>query len=139
MWKQQTAIAVVMLALSGCAAIEGQMATDSEQILAEAGFRKEAAPERAAQGATRGSGEEALPTRRLAAATENGSKVYKFYDANFCHCVYVGGPKEYSELQRLRSARATEHAQLAGTWSPVSNSADPKLYGPWMPEGLDPK
>ncbi len=139
MWKQQTAIAVAMLALSGCATIEGQTATDSEQILAEAGFRKEAAPERAAQGATRGSGEEALPTRRLAAATENGSKVYKFYDAEFCHCVYVGGEKEYAELQRLRTARVAEHAQNLRMWNVTANSPDPNVWGPWKPEGLDPK
>jgi hypothetical protein len=138
MCKPEIAIAAAMLALSGCAAVQGQMAVDSEQILAEAGFRKEAATERAAQGGTRAAGEEPLPVRRLAAGTEHGSSAYKFYDPDFCHCVYVGGPQEYSELQGLMSARATEHARLLRTWGPYT-SVDTNAWGPWKPEGLDPK
>jgi hypothetical protein len=137
MWKPQAAIAAAILALSGCAAIQGQTAADSEQILAQAGFSREAASS-AAQGATASAGAQTLPVRQLTAATENGSSVYKFYDPQFCNCVYVGGPKEYAELQHLRSARRADHAQNLRYWSP-NNATDPNVWGAWKPEGLDPK
>ncbi|HEY3073604.1 MAG TPA: hypothetical protein VGJ74_00375 [Burkholderiales bacterium] len=136
MWKPQAAIAAAMLALSGCAAIQGQMAGDSEKILAEAGFTRQ--PQSAAQGATRAGGG-TLPARQLARVSENGNIAYEFYDPDFCHCVYVGGADEYAKLQQLRSARVAEHAQNLRSWSPSSNSPDPNVWGAWQPEGLDPR
>ena len=138
MWKPQTILVAAMFVLPGCAVFQHQTAADSEHILAEAGFRKEAVPPLAAQGATRAAGDEALPVRRLAARTEQGESVYRFYDPDFCHCVYVGGAKEFAELQHLRSARAAEHARMLAGWSPWA-SADPNVWGPWKPEGLDPR
>jgi len=135
MYKTQAAIAVVMLALSGCAAIQGQAATDSEQILAQAGFRRESA---SSQGAT-SAGSQALKVRQLTAETQNGSTTYEFYDPEFCHCTYVGGAKEYAELQRLRHARADEHQQLLRTSVAGLADPDPALWGAWNPEGLDVK
>ena len=136
MYKTQAAIAVVMLALSGCAAIHGQLATDSEQILAQAGFRRQAEAARSAQGATSAS-PQVLKVRQLTAETQNGSTTYQFYDPDFCHCLYVGGAKEYAELQRLRQARVSEHQQLVRTSLSGMSDPDPALWGPWNPEGLD--
>jgi hypothetical protein len=135
MYKTQAAIAVVMLALSGCAAIQGQMATDSEQILAQAGFRRESV---SSQGATSAATQN-LKVRQLSAETQDGSTTYAFYDPEFCHCTYVGGAKEYAELQRLRQARANEHQQLLRTSVSGVSDPDPNLWGPWSPEGLDVK
>jgi hypothetical protein len=136
MWKSQAAIAATILALSGCAAIQGQTAADSEQILAEAGFSKQ--PQSAAQGATGAAGG-ALPARQLTKVNHNGSVAYEFYDPQFCNCVYVGGAQEYAELQRLRSARVAEHDQLVRNTLAGSSDAGPALWGPWKPEGLDVK
>ena len=134
MWKPQAAIAAAILALSGCAAIQGQTATDSENILAEAGFTKQ--PQSAAQGAAGGG---TLPARQLTKVAENGNTAYEFYDPQFCQCVYVGGPQEYAKLQQLRSARAAEHAWNLRAFSTQANSSDVNLWGPWQPEGLDLK
>jgi hypothetical protein len=68
-----------------------------------------------------------------------GSNTYEFFDPAFCHCTYVGGAKEYAELQRLRQARANEHQQLLRTSLSGSADPDPNLWGPWSPEGLDVK
>ena len=136
MWKSQAAIAATILALSGCAAINGQMATDSEQILTEAGFSKQ--PQSAAQGATGAAGG-TLPARQLTKVNDNGSVAYEFYDPQFCNCVYVGGAQQYAELQRLRSARVAEHDQLVRNTLAGSSDAGPALWGPWKPEGLDVK
>jgi hypothetical protein len=135
MWKPQAAIAATILALSGCAAINGQMAADSEQILAEAGFSKQ--PQSAAQGATGAAGG-SLPARQLTKVDDNGSVAYEFYDPQFCNCVYVGGAQEYTKLQELRKARVDDHAKLQ--MSATGQAAPPYwMWGPWKPEGLDVK
>jgi hypothetical protein len=138
MRKTHAAIAAAMLTLSACAAIQGQLATDSEQILAEAGFHREALPASSASGAT-SAGAQGLKARQLTAETAHGATTYAFYDPEFCHCTYVGGAKEYAELQRLRSARVAYHQEavtstLAGSAAPM-----PGIWGPWNPEGLDVK
>ncbi len=136
MWKQSAALAAAMLALSGCAAFQGQMAGDSENILAQAGFTKE--PQSAAQGATRADGRP-LPARQLTTVSANGDTAYEYYDPKYCQCVYVGGAQELAKLQELRKARVAEHAQNLRMWNVQANGADPSTWGPWLPEGLDPK
>ena len=136
MWKPQAALVAVIVALSGCAALQGQKAGDSENILAEAGFTKQ--PQSAAQGATSAGGG-ALPARQLTRVSQNGNTAYEFYDPQFCNCVYIGGAQEYAKLQELRSARVADHAKNLQAWSPMSNSPDPNVWGPWEPEGLDLK
>ena len=136
MWKAPTAITATLLALSGCAAFQGQMAGDSENILAQAGFTKE--PQSAAQGATRADGRP-LSARQLTRVSQNGSTAYEYYDPRYCQCVYVGGEAELAKLQELRKARVAEHAQNLRMWNVQANGADPSTWGPWMPEGLDPK
>ena len=136
MLSPQVAIAAAVLALSGCAAIQGQNAKDSEQLLVEAGFQRE--PRSAAQGATRAGGG-ALPKRQLTAATQYDGTMYLFYDPDFCHCGYVGAGEEYAKLQELRKARADEHGKLMRMWNVQANGPDPAVWGPWKPEGLDVK
>ena len=136
MWKSQAALAAAILALSGCAAFQGQMAGDSENILAEAGFAKQ--PQSAAQGATRADGRP-LPARQLTTVSDSGNTMYEFYDPKYCQCVYVGGADEFAKLKELRSARVAEHAQNLRMWSVPTNGADPSTWGPWQPAGLDAK
>jgi uncharacterized protein YceK len=134
MWKPQAAMAAVILALSGCAAIQGQTAGDSENILAEAGFTKQ--PQSAAQAATGGA---TLPARQLTKVDQNGTTAYEFYDPQFCRCVYVGGAQEYAKLQQLRSQRVADHTYALRSFSAPNNTSDVNLWGPWQPEGLDVK
>jgi hypothetical protein len=114
------AAVILALALAGCSAIQGRMATDSEEILAQAGFQREP---------LEGSG---LPARQLVQA----GTTYRFADPDFCQCVYVGGEKEYAELQGLRAERIAErdwtlrHSSYGNTYSPL-------VWGAWNPEGLD--
>lgn len=111
---------LLAVALVGCSAIEGRTVADSEEILAQAGFQR--AP-------LEGSG---LPARQL---VQDGA-TYRFADPEFCQCVYVGGEKEYAELQRLRAERIAErdwalrHSSYGNTYSPI-------VWGAWKPEGLD--
>ena len=135
MWKPQAALVAVIVALSGCAALQGQEAGDSENILAQAGFTRE--PQSAAQGATSAGGG-TLPARQLTRVSQNGNTAYEFYDPQFCNCVYVGGAQEYAKLQELRKARVDDHAKLQ--MSATGQAAPPYwMWGPWKPEGLDVK
>ena len=116
----KTAIFLAALALAGCSAIQGQNAADSEEILAQAGFQRHPLDE------------PGLPARHL--VEDAGS--YKFADPDFCRCVYLGGAKEYAELQRLRSERLAER-----TWAQqrayFGNANSPIVWGAWNPQGLD--
>jgi uncharacterized protein YceK len=136
MWKPQAAVVAAIVALSGCAAIQDHNAADSENILAQAGFKKE--PYSAAQGATRAGGGP-LQARQLTKVSQNGSTEYEFYDPKFCQCVYVGGEQENAKLQELRKDRAADHARNLRDWNVMANSPDPNVWGPWEPEGLDVK
>jgi len=115
------AIVLAVLALAGCSAIQGRTAADSEEILAQAGFQREPLHE------------PGLPDRQL---VENAG-TYKFADPNFCACVYVGGAKEYAELQKLRAERIAEREWILGRSSVQGAPVDRTVWSAWKPEGLD--
>jgi hypothetical protein len=108
-----------LLALSGCATLRRQEAADREQLLAAAGFQQRAAngPEQHQDLAT-------MPPYKVVARSKAGQVVYTYADPERCHCLYVGGPKEFSEYQRLlvdrEVARETGDASL--NW---------EMWGPW--------
>lgn len=117
-WLRLAAAAV--LALPGCAYLQGQAAADSEEMLAQAGFQRDPLDE------------PGLPARQLV----EDAGTYKFADPDFCRCVYTGGSRQYAELQRLRAERIAErdwvlrHSSYGNTYSPL-------VWGPWKPAGLD--
>lgn len=114
------AVLVLALALAGCASIRNQMAADSEDILAEAGFQR--APLDVP----------GLPARQL---VQTGA-TYAFADPDFCRCMYVGGADEYAKLQRLRAERiATRDWEMKR--GAYGNAVSRLQWGPWKPEGLD--
>lgn len=56
------------------------------------------------------------PPHRIMSGTKDSSVEYTYADPDNCHCVYIGGEKEYSEYERLRVQK--EIAQRAGGSSP---------------------
>ena len=117
---KQTITAFALLALTGCAYLQGQTAADSEEILAQAGFQRSPLDE------------PGLPSRQL---VDDGG-TYKFADPDFCRCVYTGGAKQYAELQRLRAERIAER-NFALQHAYFGNANSPIVWGPWNPEGLN--
>jgi hypothetical protein len=87
---------IAALPFAGCAAIRSGEARDTEQLLAEAGFQAKPVetPEKLADLKT-------MPPRKLVSQSKDGNFVYTYADPDYCQCVYVGGPKEYSAYQRL--------------------------------------
>jgi len=93
--------------LTGCAAIRNSQALDREQFLAAAGFRMELADtaERRQQLA-------AMPPYRLTSRATSDGIEYAYADPRTCQCVYVGGPKQYAEYQRLTRERQLAQEEI---------------------------
>ena len=109
---------IVALLLAGCAAIQRREAQDTEQLLAAADFQAKPAdtPEKLANLRT-------MPPRQLVTRAKDGNFVYTYADPDYCQCLYVGGPKEYSAYQRLAVQKeiAQEQRDAAmdwGMWGP---------------------
>ena len=117
-------LAASMLVLSGCAAIQSQGAADSENLLAEAGFKK---------AELEAGGPDNLQPLQL---TKHGDH-YDFADPRFCKCRYTGGDKELTVLNDLRAARVRAHEYSVRAIGLTSAGADENGWGPWKPEGLD--
>jgi hypothetical protein len=106
---------IAALPLAGCAAIQRSEAQDKEQLLAAAGFQAKPAdtPEKVANLKT-------MPPRKLVSQAKDGKFVYAYADPDYCQCLYVVGPTEYSAYQRLAAQKeiAEEAAIDVGHWGP---------------------
>ena len=111
--------AAALLALSGCATIRAHEAATTERLLAAAGFQM-----RPAESPERVRGLATMPPLKVVSRSQDGNVVYTFADPENCHCLYVGGPKEYSAYERLvvekEIARETSAASM--NW---------EVWGPW--------
>jgi hypothetical protein len=114
-------IAVLGIALAGCAAMEKSNATDTEQLLAAAGFNMKLAdtPEKLSHLKT-------LTQRKVVAHERNGKMYYVYADADFCKCLYAGNEEEYQRYQNLSVKQdiAQMNAEAPMAWG---------LWGPWGP------
>jgi hypothetical protein len=110
---------IIALPLAGCAAIQRSEARDTEQLLAAAGFQAKPAdtPEKLAN-------LRAMPPRQLVSQAKEGKFVYSYADPDYCQCLYVGGPQEYSAYQRLAVKKEIAQEQLDA-------SMDWDMWGPW--------
>ncbi len=111
--------AATLLALSGCATLRRQQAAGTEELLVAAGFQQRAAslPEQRQELTT-------MPPYKLVARNKSGQAVYTFADPEHCRCLYVGGPKEFAEYQRLLRDREVdqEMSDASLNW---------EAWGPW--------
>ena len=115
------ATALGLLALSGCSNLQKSGATDTENMLAAAGFRMKVATTQAQQAHL-----DALPKRKMVTHIQNDNVYYSWTDAEFCHCIYRGGPRAYGQYQKMliqqSNAEMMENAEFA--------------WGPWGPWGI---
>ena len=102
---------VAILPLAGCATLRGVGAKDTEQMLAAAGFRAEAADTPAQLAKL-----ESMPPLKLVPQSKDGEAVYAYADPYHCRCVYVGGPQEYSAYERLTEQQRIADQERAAAW-----------------------
>ena len=93
-------VAVSMLLGAACAAIQRFEVRDTERMLMAVGFHMRLADTPEPQEDLR-----SIPPYRIVSRTKDGNVVYLYADPDNCHCVYVGGSKEYSEYERRRVER----------------------------------
>ena len=102
-----------MVLLTGCETIRRLQARDTEELLTAAGFRKQLVD------AADPKPLEATTPYRLVTRTKDGTVQYTYADPDNCRCVYVGGPKEYAEYQRLaRERQPAEEVWDRNSWGP---------------------
>jgi len=96
-WTTLTSFAVAAtVVLTGCATTRSWQTRETEQWLAAAGFRTQPADTQQL---------DATPPYRLVSRESSGAVKYVYADPTNCKCLYVGGPKEYSEYRRLEAQR----------------------------------
>jgi hypothetical protein len=88
-------LAVPMLLGAACGAIQRFEVRDTERMLAAAGFHMRLADASELQEDLR-----SIPPHRIVSRTKDRNVVYMYADPDNCHCVYIGGDKEYSEYER---------------------------------------
>ena len=119
-WTKMAVVAVgFALGITGCATT----APKTENLLSQAGFRQIPAdtPQKLAHLKT-------LPERKLVARTSSkGKKYYVYADPDGCKCLYMGGPKEYSEYQHLR---LQHRIAVDEAWGAHVADMDWDLWGP---------
>ena len=84
------------IVLSGCAAMEKSAATDTEKMLAAAGFKM-----KPADTADKLAHVQSMEQRKLLSHVQNGTVYYAYADAEYCKCLYMGSEKNYQEYQKL--------------------------------------
>src|SRR5262245_27382518 len=89
-----------MLLGVACAAIQRFEVRDTERMLMAAGLHMRLADTPAPQEELR-----SLTQSRIVSRSKDGNVGYLYADPDNCHCVYVGGSKEYSEYERRRVER----------------------------------
>ena len=119
--KSMGIITVLSIALAGCAAMKKSEATDTEQLLAAAGFKMKLAdtPERLAHLKT-------LTQLKVVPHDRNGKMYYVYADAAGCQCLYAGNQEAYQRYENLtvkqNIAETNEDASMV--WG---------MWGPWEP------
>jgi hypothetical protein len=112
-----------VLSLGGCATIEGEQATDTERMLAAAGFEQKLAdtPEKKAHLQT-------LSQLKLTPHKEGDQPRFVYADATYCQCLYVGDEPAYQRYKQLarQSSMADRQRQMT-MW----NSAARMNWGMW--------
>jgi len=119
--KYMGIITVLSIALAGCAAMKKSEATDTEQLLAAAGFKMKLAdtPERLAHLKT-------LTQLKVVPHDRNGKMYYVYADAADCQCLYAGNQEAYQRYENLAVKQNIAQMNEAA-------SMDWGMWGPWEP------
>ena len=112
-------ITVLGIALAGCAAMKKSDTSDTEQLLAAAGFKMKLAdtPAKLAHLNT-------LTQQKVVSHERNGKMYYVYADADYCKCLYAGNQDNY---QRYESLSVKQNIAEMNEAAPMNWG----LWGPW--------
>ena len=118
-WLKSIAVITALgIALAGCAAIQKSDSTNTEQMLAAAGFKMKLAdtPAKLAHLNT-------LTQRKLISHERDGKVYFVYADADNCKCLYAGNQENYQSYEKLSMKQNI--AEM--------NEAAPMDWGMWGP------
>jgi hypothetical protein len=123
-WSLVLALALAVL-MGGCAAVRQEEAQKTDDLLAAAGFKVRPAdtPEKLAH-------LKAMQPLKVSMRTKDGRVIYSYADPYSCICVYVGGPEEYAQYQRLLRQQVVEERLYAAEMA-NDEGADWGMWGPF--------
>jgi hypothetical protein len=119
-WLKSLSIVTVLgIVLAGCATLQKSDATDTEQLLAAAGFKMRLADttEKLAHLKT-------LTQLKLVPHNKDGKIVYIFADAEYCKCLYSGNQENNQRYQSLLAKQNIAEMNEDSTM-------DWDMWGPW--------
>ena len=124
-WSVVPALALALL-MGGCAAIRQDEAQKTDALLAAAGFKVRPAdtPEKLAH-------LKAMQPLKVSMRTKDGRVIYSYADPYSCQCVYVGGPEEYAQYQRLALKQQVADERLEAAEMANDEEMDWGMWGPY--------
>ena len=117
---------VLLVLLSGCAAIQGSEAHSTERILAAAGFQM-----RMADTDEKIAHLKEFQQRKLIPQIKDGKQMYIYADADYCKCVYAGTEAAYQRYQSIAVQKQIADEQMMAADEEEDASMDWGMYGPW--------
>jgi hypothetical protein len=124
--KKLVLVAMAVFLLGGCATLREERVTETEQLLAAAGFHQRPAntPGRLAHLQT-------LPPQKLFSKTRDDKVYFLYADPEFCHCLYVGDEPAYQEYQKLSVKKEIAEAQESAAMMNEDAAMQWEMWGPW--------
>ena len=116
----------MVLVLAGCATIRESETTDTEQVLAAAGFYMKLAdtPEKLARLRT-------LTPRQLVPHERDGKVYFVYADPDVCKCLFAGTQQNYQEYQRLGLQKRLADEQLMAAQTNLYAPMNWEAWGAW--------
>lgn len=119
------AIALLGLALAGCASTQKAEVQNKDNLLAAAGFQL-----RPADTPARIASLKKLPPNKFSVLNKNGQPVFVYPDPTICGCLYYGTMDNYSAYQQLAlDQRLASEQEMAA----MLNQQAAFDYAPWGP------
>jgi len=119
-------VALLVGVLAGCATIRQNETTDTEQVLAAAGFYMKLAdtPEKLVRLQT-------LTPRKLVPHQRDGKLYFVYADPDVCKCLFAGTEQNYQEYQRLGLQKRLADDQLMAAQDNLYTPMNWDAWGYW--------
>lgn len=126
MRKSGGIVLLAALMLAGCATIRDKQTTDTEQVLAAAGFYMKLAdtPEKMTR-------LRALTPRKLVPHERDGKVYFVYADPDVCRCLFAGTEQNYQEFQRLGLQKRLADEELMAAQTNLSAPMHWEAWGGW--------
>ena len=124
-WIVLVVVAVLSLALAGCAALQKNAVTGVEGLLIRAGFKQMPAdtPEKLAH-------LKSLPQNKIIRRTHNGNPYIVYADASYCICMYVGNETNLRHYRNLEIQQNENPVELLNQPEIVTGEEWSDVWGP---------